>query len=552
MVDGVPLDGRTARPSLDLGSNGLGFGPTPEANPLLYINPNDIAQIDVLKDAASAAIYGSRGANGVIAITTKKATGSGTKLEFNSSLGVFAGYMKKYKLLSASDYRSALKTYGLDTLGYDLGSSVDMLNEIKQQKVTQNYSLAFSGGNETGKFRASFLGSRIPGIIKHTSLDKYLGNFGGSYNFFDRRLTFDFDLIAGHTIENIGLFSNIAGAGGNIMAWVLNWNPTAPVRNSGGDFNLLANSVPNPVAVTEGFSDIANVNTFLGNISATVKIVKGLDYKYLFAVNHGTGERNTNIDGWLGGIQGISGLGYAAISHATLTSRTVQHILTYTSQVSTDLNLNAVAGYEYWRTDFSNNTLSATQFNTNLDEKNRINIPYTNFLQNAKTQYPMTTFVDPLTEIQSYFARVTLAYRDKYVLNGIIRADGSNKFGANNKYGYFPSVGVKWNINNEDFMKGNTTFSGLSLRASWGITGNQEFPAGASLEQFSSGAYNNIGQSNVANPDLKWEKTTTFDVGAEFAIMKNRVTATIDYYHKNTTDLLFQSTAIQPAPASVF
>ncbi|HWJ29055.1 MAG TPA: TonB-dependent receptor, partial [Flavisolibacter sp.] len=113
-------------------------------------------------------------------------------------------------------------------------------------------------------------------------------------------------------------------------------------------------------------------------------------------------------------------------------------------------------------------------------------------------------------------------------------------------------VGVKWNINNEDFMKGNTTFSGLSLRASWGITGNQEFPAGASLEQFSSGAYNNIGQSNVANPDLKWEKTTTFDVGAEFAIMKNRVTATIDYYHKNTTDLLFQSTAIQPAPASVF
>jgi iron complex outermembrane receptor protein len=216
------------------------------------------------------------------------------------------------------------------------------------------------------------------------------------------------------------------------------------------------------------------------------------------------------------------------------------------------LNLNAVAGYEYWKTDYSTRSLAASGFNTNLDLKNRTDLPYTSILQNAKTQYPVTTNVDPRTEIQSYFGRVTFSLSDKYVLNAIIRADGSNKFGKNNRYGYFPSVGAKWIINNESFMRDNTLFSNLSLRASWGITGNQEFPAGAALEQFSTDSYLSFGQSNVPNPDLKWEKTTSIDAGIDFGFLRNRITGTIDYYHKNTTDLLYQNTAIQPAPASIY
>lgn len=552
VVDGVPLDGRTARPSLNFTVGG--FGPTPESNPLLYINPGDIAQIDVLKDASSTAIYGSRGANGIIVITTKRSTTGGTKLEFGANMGVFAGYMKKYKVLSADEFRSALHKYSLDTLqvSLDQKGSADALKAITSKELTQNYSLALSGGNETGKFRASFLGSRTQGFIKKTSLDKYIGNFAGQYKFLDKKLTFDFDLIAGHTTENMTLISNTAGAGGNLMSYALNWNPTASFYKSDGSYNLSSNSVPNPIAVIDGMDDVADVNAFLGNISASYKIIPDLEYKFLYAINHGSGKRNSSIGGWLAELQGITGAGVAAISNATLTSQTFTHTLSYNSKLSSDVNLNAVAGYEYWKTNYQNSTLAALGFNTNLDQSNRIPILYTSILQNAKTQFPLTTTVDPTTEIQSFFGRVNLNFMDKYVVTATVRADGSNKFGKNNRYGFFPSIGAKWIISNEDFMKSMTSISNLGLRLSWGITGNQEFPAGASLEQFVSGAYNSIGQSNVANPDLKWEKTTSYNIGVDYSLFRNKVSGSLDYYYKSTTDLLFQSTAIQPAPASVF
>ncbi|TKK70203.1 SusC/RagA family TonB-linked outer membrane protein [Ilyomonas limi] len=559
VVDGVPLDGRTAKPSLDLGTAGLGFGTTPESNPLLYINPNDIAQIDVLKDASSAAIYGSRGANGVIVITTKKGTSGPTKLEVGTNFGAFAGYMKKYDILSASQFRNALKTYQLDTLSgntnpYDAGSSVDALKAITSNDLTQNYSLAFSGGNETGKFRASFLGSKTAGFLKKTSLDKYLANLGGTYKFLDKRLTLDFNLIAGHTTENMSLISNTPGAGGALISWALNWNPTSPFYDENGQFNnTVANNyaIPNPLAVIDAYSDVADVNTFLGNVSASLELAKGLTYKFLYAVNHGAGTRKTNIEGWVAGIQGLSGSGFAAISNAALTSQTFTHTLNYNTNLTSNLRFDAVAGYEYWKSSYENSSLAAKGFNTNLVQATRTDVKYTSFMQNASTQFPLTYSSDPNTEIQSVFGRVNFNLSDKYYLTGTLRADGSNKFGKNNRYGYFPSVGAKWNISNEGFLKGSSTFTNLSLRASWGITGNQEFPSGASLEQISSSQYNSVSQTNVANPDLKWEKTTSVNIGLDFGLFKN-VSGSIDYYHKNTTDLLFQSTAIQPAPASIY
>ena len=552
VVDGVELDGRTARPSLDLGANGLPFGATPESNPLLYINPNDISQIDVLKDASSTAIYGSRGANGVIIITTKRATGEGTKVEFGSSFGVAAGYMKKYPLLSASEFRSESAK---NNLKQDSGSSVDMLKQITQSKVSQNYNLALSGGNENSKFRASFLGSSTPGFVKKTSLDKYLGNLGGQFKFLNNRVTLDFDVIAGHTSEQIQLVTNTAGAGGNLLAWALNWNPTVAVKESNGLWNNnTANTfgTPNPLAVIDAYHDHANVDVVLANISASVNIAKGLDYKFLFAVNHGTGTRNTAIDGWVNGIQGISGSGFGAVSTAALTSETFTHTLTYHTNLTSQLKLEAVGGYEYYKTDYSNSTISGSGFNTNLDQSTQTSVLYSSFLINAQKTYPISQYVDPTAELQSVFGRVNFNFSDKYYLTGTVRDDGSNKFGANNKYGVFPSVGAKWVVSNESFLKNSNTLSQLALRGSWGITGNQEFPSGASQAQVSSSAYNSAGQTNVANPDLKWEKTTTLDLGFDYAFLKGRISGSVDYYHKNTTDVLFQSTAIQPAPSSIY
>jgi TonB-linked SusC/RagA family outer membrane protein len=549
VVDGVPLDGRSARPSVDLGANGLGFGTTPDANPLLYINPNDIAQIDVLKDASSAAIYGSRGANGVIVITTKKGLSGATRLDVNTSWGV-AGYMKKYRVLDAGEFRNALSKYGISS-GFDGGGSVDGLEEISQHDIAQNYNLAFSGGNDAGKFRASFLASSTPGLIRKSSLDKYIGSFAGQYKFIDKRLTIDFNLIAGHYTENLTNITNTAGSQGNLMSAALIWNPTVPLYKD-NKYLLTSNGVANPLALSDAFSDVSRVNSFLGNISATVKIIKNLDYKFLYAINHSTGERKVNVEGFLEGFQNLSGQGYAVIANAALTSQTFTHTLTYRGDISDNLSIEALAGYEYWKSDYSNGTIAASGFNTNLDQSNRISIPYTNIMQDAKTQYPYTPFVDPTTELQSYFARVNFNLADKLYLTGTIRADGSSKFGENNKYGYFPSVGAKWQISNEGFMKESKLISSLALRASWGITGNQEFPAGASQEQFALTGYNTAGQSIVSNPDLKWETTESINVGLDYGFMSGRIYGSLDFYRKNTSDILFETTSIQPAPASIY
>ena len=550
VVDGVILDGRSARPNVGLGA----FGPTPDANPLIYINPNDIASIDVLKDASSSAIYGSRGANGVIVITTKKGSSGPTKLDFATSFGVFAGYMKKYEILDAGQFRSALSKYSVPNAStLDGGQSIDAQKEATQNKLSQSYSVAFSGGNETGKFRASFLGSRTQGFIKKTSLDRYLGNFGGQYKFLDKKLSIDFDVIAGHTTENIGAVVNQVGSQGDLISSILQWNPTKPFKDpSTGFYVFPANGSGNPLALIAGVSDVANVNTYLGNVSAAYKILSGLEYKFQYAINHSTGYRNTNEYGWLQGYSGLSGQGVGAISHAVLTSQTFTHTLNYIADLTTNLNLNATAGFEYWKSDYSNNSFSAVGFNTNLTQDNIINIPYTAILQDGKTQNPPSTFVDPTTSLQSYFVRAILNYSDKYFLTGTFRADGSTRFGKNNRYGYFPSVAGKWLISNEDFMKNGGVFSSLALRASWGRTGNQEFPSGASQEQFGFSAYNTAGQVNVANPDLKWETTTSYDIGLDYSLLKGRIYGAFDYYDKTTTDILFQSIAIQPAPATSY
>jgi len=214
VIDGVELDGRDATPALSLGGS-LGLGTTPATNPLTYINPYDVQQIEVLKDASASAIYGSRGANGVIVITTKKASAGPVKLELGTSWGDNVGYMKTDDLLSASQFRQRLTQYSLTA--NDEGSSVNALKAIEQHTVSQLYDVALSGGNDNGRFRASFLGSNAEGLIKSSYLTKYLGTLGGTYKFLDKRVTIDFNLLVGHTQQSQPLISNTPGAGGNLM-----------------------------------------------------------------------------------------------------------------------------------------------------------------------------------------------------------------------------------------------------------------------------------------------------------------------------------------------
>ncbi|HCL82749.1 MAG TPA: SusC/RagA family TonB-linked outer membrane protein [Chitinophagaceae bacterium] len=552
VIDGVILDGRDARPSLNLGIGG--FGQTPDANPLLYINPYDIQDITILKDASSTAIYGSRGADGVIVMTTKTGSSGAVKLEANASVGFNVGYMKKYDILSHGQFLSALNKYSLDTLtgssNLNKGSSVDPMKDITQSNPIQNYAVALSGGNDNGKFRASFLASSTPGLIQGNRLNKYIGSFSGNYKFFDKRLSIDFNVIDGYDAENIVLASNTAGSQGNLISSALQWNPTSPYYNPDGSFLNLGNGTPNPMMLLKAYNDVANVNTVLGNISASFKILDNLVYKFQYSINQSDGVRNTNIDGFVRGLNPIDGNGLGIISSAGLTSQTFDHTLTYNTNLMPDLKFTALGGFEYWKSNFNNSNFGAQTFDFNLNELTLGSAHYTDILQDGKTLIPPVVFKDITTEVQSYFARVDFNYKDKYYLTGTFRADGSSKFGANNKYGYFPSVGAKWNIANEDFMKDNSLFSGLSLRATWGITGSQDFPAGASIDQYSYFSYGSAGQVNAGNPDLKWESTTQYDFGLDFQLFKGKFYGTLDYYNKDKTNILFQGIVIQPAPAN--
>jgi TonB-dependent starch-binding outer membrane protein SusC len=545
VIDGVPLDGRSARPNF-----GTNFGASPDANPLLFINPNDIQSIDVLKDASSAAIYGSRGANGVIAITTKTGTSGLSKIEFGSAWSVNAGLMKKYEVLDAGEFRSALGKYNIT--GQDKGSTVNVFKDLMNKKLSQSYNLAFSGGNDNGKFRASFLASSTNGTFKGSQLDKYIGTFNGQYKFLDKKLSLGFSLIAGHTSEDVIAVSNTAGSEGNIISAALQWNPTTDYKDANGKWVYPTNGSGNPQALLDAYDDKIQINSILANITASYKILKNLDYKFMYAINNSTGQRLTNIYGFLQGYAGLSGSGFGAISGQKLNSQTFTHTLNYNTNLTKKLSLTALAGYEYWKSQFSNNSFSARGFNTNLTQESKIDIPYTAMLQDGQVQSNPITFVEPTVEIQSYFGRVGLNYDDRFLVTATMRADGSSKFGKNYKYGYFPSAAVRWNVSNENFMKGNAILSNLAVRGSWGITGSQEYPSGAATEQYLFSQYNQATQLNIANPDLRWEETRSFNFGLEAASKNGRIYGSFDYYHKNTTNLLYKDVIIAPGPSGSF
>jgi TonB-linked SusC/RagA family outer membrane protein len=548
VVDGVILDGRSARPSLSLGIGG--FGQTPEDNPLLFIDPYSIQDMTVLKDASSTAIYGSRGANGVIVITTKKGSSSAIKLDVGASLGFNVGYMHKYDILDYGTFVSALSKYNGDSIGAVLnkGAHVDPMNDITQSKPIQNYDLAVSGGNENGKFRASFLASSTPGFIKTNKLDKYIGTFSGSYKFLDKKLAIDFMAITGNVTNQDVLVSNTAGSQGNIISSALQWNPTATYYNADGSFKNLGNGTPNPMMLLNAYHDVSNVATTMGNISAQYNFLPNLSYKFLYSINQSDGTRDANIAGYVVGLDPIGGNGLAIKQTASLTSQVFDNLINFNTTFGQDLKFNALAGFEYWKSNYNTASTTAQGFDFNLNYLQPTNALYTDIMQDAKTLSPTVTSRDITTEVQSYFARVEFNYKDKLYLTGTFRADGSSKFGANNKYGYFPSVGAKWNLANEDFLKDNTVVSGLGLRATWGITGSQDFPAGASISQYGFPSNGATQQFNAGNPNLKWEQTNQWDIGIDFSFLHNRLSGNVDYYNKDKTNILFASTAIAPNP----
>lgn len=545
VVDGVPLDGRTPRPGFSSNS----VGTSPPADPLTFINPNEIASVEVLKDASASAIYGSRGANGVILITTKKGNSGPAKLEANASVG-FGDIMRRIDVLDADGYRAAIAKYG--SANSDSGANVKPFDEILQTAFTQNYSLALSGGGQHGKYRASFLVGDQDGTILKTNLKKYVGNFNGQYRFLDEKLSVDFSVTAANVGESVAPISQDAGSNGNLISLGLIWNPTLVMRRANGLYNQENQSGQvNPLALSDAYNDMINTTTLLGNVNVAYKILPFLEYRLLYGVNYGTSTRKVELQGWIKGIGGdAQANGAAAVLDNQLLSQTVTHTLNFNKELSDDFTLNAIAGYEYWKTNLRGSNQYVYGFNYNLTQDNLVDVHYyDNMSGGNRANLISGSFKEPVTEIQSYFARAIVNYQDRFIFTGTFRADGSNKFGSENKYAYFPSFAAAWNIEKEGFMQDQDLFSALKFRVGYGWTGNQEFPADAAIDVYRYNSFGSLSTLHFGNPALKWETVEAIDIGLDFTLLNGRIYGAVDYYNKKTKDPIVLAPISQPTGA---
>jgi iron complex outermembrane receptor protein len=544
VVDGIPLDGRSARPGYSQGA----LGTSPPADPLTFINPNEIAQVDILKDASASAIYGSRGANGVVLITTKKGKTGPATIDANASVGV-GGIMRKIDVLNPAGYRAALSKFSAPLS--DSGASIDPFDEILNKgALTQNYSVAISSGNENGKYRASFFVGDQDGILKKTNLTKYVGNINGQYKFLDKRLSIDFNAAIANVGERIAPISQDAGSNGNLISLALIWNPTLPLVRSNGIYNQTNPSGQvNPLALSDAYNDITDVTTLLGSVSAAYKITDWLEYRLLYGMNYSTGDRKAELLGWIKATGGNApGNGETGVFTNKLKSSTITHTLTFTKDLSQNFSLTALAGYELWKTNYEGAGTYVYGFKYNLEQGPTEVHLYDNMDAGNRANLNTFSYKDPSVDLQSYFARAVMNWNDRYLLTATFRADGSNKFGSNNKYAFFPSLAAAWNIDHEDFMKDNNVFQVLKLRVGYGETGNQEFGADAPQNVYRWTGYDNFVRLHSANPDLKWETVKSFNVGVDFGILNNRVFGSVDYFNKKTSDPVIVAVAAQPQP----
>lgn len=539
VIDGVILDGSSARP----GANVTGLGQTPDANPLNFINPADIQSMDVLKDASATAIYGSRGANGVVLITTRKGQSGLPKIDVGSAVAV-SKLARKIDIMDAEQYRQELKAYNL-TFG-DQGGSADIYDELFKTAVGHNQNLSVGGGNENTRYRFSANYLDQEGTLKGTGLKKLVAGFNSSSRFLEsKKLGLDINLIVGNTGETIGAISNDAGFTGNVISTGLQWNPTENLRTSDGKIKqYIGSTTINPLEFLEGYSDKASTSIVMGSISPSFKITNDLEYKLVYGFNHGLGERRISIRNWVNVENNVGkNDGFALIGNKRLFTQIVTQTLNYNHSFSDNFSINGLLGYEYMSKSIRESAMRGFHFGD-------YDLDYTDYMQySANADKRIFSSNNPDEKIRSYFGRVGANIADRYLITATLRADGSSKFGRDNRFGYFPSFALGWNISKEKFFQ-VPFVDNLKIRGGWGITGNQEFPSGASQTRYLLNENQSVGVSQFANNTLKWQQDKQTNVGIDFTLFKNRLSGVLDYFTRNTNNLLFPAVSGQPGPGT--
>jgi iron complex outermembrane receptor protein len=543
VVDGVPL----SNDNVSAASPDFGLGSTDAKNPLNFLNTSDIETITVLKDASAAAIYGARGSNGVVLITTKRGKKGDPSLTYDMYVGT-SKILKKIDVLSASEYRKAIQSPA-----FDHGGNTDWQDAITRNGFVQNHNLSFTKNTGSGSYVASLSRLDQNGIVKNSSFKRTTGRLNAEESFFDnKRLVVKMNLTASNIDETGIPNGNTAGSDGQLMMYALMANPTRSVFDSAGkytNFNMI--QLFNPLYVLSVYDDRTNTFRVLGNVEASFRLLPGLNYRFNLGVDKSTSERNTTI---YPNLTDRTPQGAYVQNDLKSLTTLLEHYLTYNLAIQKH-QVEVLGGFSYQKFNFS-----GTAFGMQNIAAQGAGVPPMYNPGYSGTPSSPSGYAQE-NELQSYFGRVNYNYDNRFLFTGSIRADGSTRFGANNKYGYFPSFAAGWNLTRENFLKNISAIRSLKLRASWGQTGNQEVPNKITQASYTlsaaSGYYldgttlvNGLTVNRTANPNLKWEVVEQYNIGVDFELFKNKLYGSIEYYNKTTKDpiLNIPSPPLSPTP----
>ncbi|MDZ7934626.1 MAG: SusC/RagA family TonB-linked outer membrane protein [Emticicia sp.] len=548
VVDGVPLDNSATSPaSTTRSNNGIDSGiPANEpTNPLNFLNPSDIASIDILKDASATAIYGARAANGVVLITTKRGAKGQGRVTYDGYYGT-SNLRKRLPIFNASEWKDISTKNG----GVAGGSAnVDLQDEVFRTGILSNHAVGISGGTETTNYYVSVGYAGQEGIVKGGNMERLSARINLQQRALKNKLLIDFGLTGSREKQKQAAASGNSGDfRGGILAGLFKWNPSNPLINTDGTYNQISQSVPNPTAVQDLIDDRANTDRILGNISAELEIVKDLKAKVFISANSSAGTRDSYFSQNLINYTPFGGV--ATVGKNNFTSYQVDYTLNYNKQVTEKQRLSVLGGFSYQNFNNKFSTSTVRNFLNDALGANKLE-------SGSDFNVPSTSQRD-FKEIQSIFGRANYDINGKYLLTATIRRDGASVFGANNKYGVFPSFSAGWRISDEDFMKNQSVFSNLKLRAGWGTVGNANIPPYASLttvvadpgkSAILGGAFKpGVGLTRASNPDLQWESTAAWNIGLDYGLLDNKIQGSIEFFDKKTKNLLYVIPVPQPAP----
>lgn len=539
VIDGFPVDNSPVTPSSSVASEPV------RRNPLNALNPADIASVEILKDASATAIYGSRGANGVILITTKRGAKGPIAVNYNVE-GAVQQVAKKVPVLSATQYinllndlneaRGAAPEFTLEKINA-IGKGVHWQDEIFRTGYSQNHQLNFSGGQDRFSYYASLNYLDQAGVIISSGIKRYTGRV--NLNYADDKFNFGINLNSSKIKDDYVPNGVSINEGAGIVNASIYQDPTLPIFESDGRSYAQSDLVnlENPLSLAHAVADDAETNRTFGNIFAEYFFIPEFSVK----LNAGVDEQNSRRDSYISRNtrRGLASGGIANVRNAAASNNLLELTARYHKKFSGH-SVELLGGYTYQV--FKNNSLVAAAQDFSTDAFGTDNLA-----AGSRSTFTIGTARNQ-SQLRSWLGRINYNYLGRYLLTANFRADGSSRFGASNKYGYFPSVALGWQLHQEKFLRNVSQLSNLKLRASYGTTGNQEIGNYRSLVLLGTvgqavfGNSSEIGISTIqlANPNLRWETTRQFNAGLDFGLFDNRLTGTIDYFSKQTTDLLLE------------